>query len=261
MARQRRIPVRSFGTNPPLPDAPDLVGWIEKRRGREGDLISYLLDESLRFQAGVDRPCAGGLFYGDRVESAIIGLVDGVLAEEPALRPVDIVMDARDAVALRKGCWVALPAPSLLGVGDRYFEDPGECTAALCDVYRRMMREMRDAGVGGHVLHCTRPDETELEELARPRARFFSHDPDPETVTALLEFQDELVISPDHLSDALMWADEFDIRTLTILDAASADLQRAVVDFDPGMIAAGGFCTADCEEYWTALVEDAVVTL
>jgi len=260
MARQRRIPVRSFGAEPPLPEASDLAGWIGSRRGREGDLISYLLEESLRLQEGVDRPCAGGLFYGDRVRSAIIGLADGVLDEEPDLRPVDLVMDARDAVSLRKGCRVALPAPSLLQVDDRYFGDPEECTAALCEVYRRMMREMRDAGVGGHILHCTRPNETELGELARPRTRFFADDPDPEMITTLLEYQDELVITPDRLMDAVVWADEFDIRTLTILDAASADLQRAALDFDPGMIAAGGYCTGECAEYWTTLVGAAVIT-
>lgn len=261
MARQRRIPIRSFGAEPPLPDTANLRGWIERRRGREGDITSYLLEEGLRPQGNVDRPCAGGVFYGGRVEAAIIGLVDGALIEEPALRPVDLVMDARDVFSLWKESRFALPAPSLLGVEDRYFDDPEECTAALCEVYRRLMREMRDVGVGGHVLHCARPDETELEELASPRTRFFAHDPGPDTITTLLEYQDELVIAPDRLPDAVVWADEYKVSTLTLLDPGSADLQRAALDFDAGMLAAGGYCTRDADAYWSTLVKEAVVTL
>ncbi len=47
MAKIRRVPVRSFGSETPEPTVPELAGWVKGRRGLAGDLTTYLLGKSL----------------------------------------------------------------------------------------------------------------------------------------------------------------------------------------------------------------------
>ncbi|MHC1626527.1 MAG: hypothetical protein ACXQTG_05240 [Methanoculleaceae archaeon] len=261
MVRKKKISVRSFGAEPPSPDVEDLAGWIRTRIGREGDIVTYLLEESLCGQDELDRPCAGGLFYKRRVLSSVIGIEGEVLVEEPDLQLDDIRRDARNLLEFRRGTWLALPAPSHLGLKDGYFDDEEEFCAAISGLYRRLTREMRDAGVSGHILHCNRPGEIELEELAGRRILFFTHETDEEVIEEILGYQDDLVIPPEDLKNALRWSDEFDIRSITILDPDESDLQWAVSEFDPEMIAAGGYCMENCKDYWRKITGNAGVTL
>lgn len=56
MARQIRIPVRSFGSEVGTPAVPELAEWLKGKRGVEADLTTYRLERSLDGQEGVAVP-------------------------------------------------------------------------------------------------------------------------------------------------------------------------------------------------------------
>ncbi|MDD1656157.1 MAG: hypothetical protein LUO87_02125, partial [Methanomicrobiales archaeon] len=158
MAKARRVPVRSFGSEVKIPAVEELAGWVREQRGSPADLTTYLLDRSLSVQEAVDFPCAGGLCYGNRWLSALHGIRDRVLVHDPDPFTTDVERDALRIVAARKGAWVGIPAPHRLNIRDDYFRDPEESCAALCGAYRELMRAMRDRGILGHVILAEIPD-------------------------------------------------------------------------------------------------------
>lgn len=254
-----KLPVRAFGEEPGEPDQKELVGWLKQRRGRPGDLISFELEGSLAHQAAIDQACVGGLFYAERWSGCITGVEDGVCTAEPAAEPEWVVEDARAVAALRRHTQIALPAPSALGIRDAFFRDEEEWMGALCEVCGRLMREMRDAGVAGHVLHATSFDPLELEELSGKKVLFFCPEPDRSLLEAVLEVQDEVAVPAAAFGDLSAFLDEFDIRGLFLLDASPADLALAAEYYDPDVIRPAGYCTAECGTYWESLAEDAVL--
>jgi len=234
MARRITIPVRSFGSEAPVPTVPKLAEWLKGMRGEEADLTTYRLTRSLGAQEGVTVPAAGGVFYGDRWREAFLGMADGVLVNEPGIDPTTVVADARYIQARRKGAWFSLPAPHMLGFHDAYIGDAEEFAETIATGYARLAREMRDVGVRGHVLIADLADEIELEILAGRKIVFFPRAPD------LME--------------------QFRVRRLILLAPEAGDLAAAAAFVDPDMLEAGGYCEDGCPDYWKGLVDRAFIS-
>jgi hypothetical protein len=259
MAGVRRVPVRSFGSEVPDPSVQELAGWIGKRKGTGGDLTSYLLEESLEPQEGVDLPCAGGRIYRARILETLRGLEGETLVMEPSVDTALVEGDARWGASLGKGPWFSLPAPHLLGIIDRFYHDRKEFCDGISTCHRQILRAMRDAGTGGHVLLGEEIREEEMEHLAGPRAFFFYPDLPGEELPTLLEFQDAVAVPRRLLSSALELLDEYDLRHISIVDGEREDLLAALEHLDPDQITLGGYCRENCREYWRALAERAVI--
>ncbi|MDN7025196.1 hypothetical protein FGU65_09885 [Methanoculleus sp. FWC-SCC1] len=260
MAKRRDIPVQSYGSEVGTPSVEELAAWIAGRRGRAGgDLVTYQLETSLALQQPIADPCVGGIFYAQRLRDALIGFREGVLKDEPGIDPREVAADARALVAEKKGIRMAIPAPHLLGLADDYIGDAEEFAELTAELYARLMREMRDAGVWGHVLIADSADAIELENLAGRRCTFFPRDPAVFDLELLLEYQTELPILPDQLPWAIDRTEEYSIRRLVLMHAESGDLAAAAEYTDPERLRAGGYCEQDCAGYWQARVDEAFI--
>ncbi len=259
MSGARRVPVRSFGSEVVEPAVRDLAAWVETRKGIGGSLTSYLLERSLDPQEGVDLPAAGGKIYRARILESLTGLDGETLAREPSVDTALVEEDARWGASRKIGLSFSIPAPHLLGIRDGYYHDREEFCDGISSCYRRILRAMRDAGAGGHVLLGDRLLEEELEHLAGPRTFFHYPDPGAGDLPALLEYQDALSVPRSLLPAALELVDEYELRHLFIVDGKAEDLLAALEELDPGRISLGGYCREDCPEYWKGIVERAVI--
>ncbi len=261
--KQRNFPTRAFGAEPGIPDIPSLAGWVAERKGIAGDLTSYLLAQSIAPQqeAGITSPCAGGVFYRGRILESLLSLDQQAVVGEIGVKPDAVIADAAESAAVTKGVTIAMPAPHLLGITDQYYHDEDEWSDAITSAYRSLMRSMRDAGCGGHVLICDRIDEAELSALAGRKAFFFHPSPKREDLESLLECQRVVAVPNQDIGMALSLMDEFEITGLVVLDPDSAGIQSVLLREDPEKIAIGGYCTADCPAYWHSLVKSAVYRL
>jgi len=251
--------VRSFGSEVAEPTVRELAGWVETRKGTGGDLTSYLLERSLDPQEGVDLPCTGGRIYRGRLMETLRGLDGEILAREPSVDTALVEEDARWGASRKTGLGFSIPAPHLLGIRDGYYHDREEFSEGISSCYRRILRAMRDAGAGSHVLLGERLLEEELEPLTGPRTFFHYPDLGAEDLPALLEYQDALSVPRNLLPAALELVDEYDLRHLVIVDGKEEDLLAALEQLDPGQISLGGYCREDCPGYWKGLVERAVI--
>ena len=259
MGGAKRVPVRSYGSEVQEPQTVDLAGWIKRRKGTGGDLSSYLLEESLEPQEGVDFPCAGGRIYRARVLESIGGLKGDDLVREPSAETALVEEDARWGASRRKGLLFCLPAPHTLSIRDEYYHDREEFCEGLSGCYRQILRAMRDAGAGGHVLLGEKVHEGEMGHLAGPRTSFFFPGLTGEELPRFLEHQDAIAIPRALLGHSLGLLDEFELRNLTILDGKGEDLRAALEYLDPDQVSLGGYCTGDCKTYWKGLVERSAI--
>ena len=259
MAKVRRVPVRSFGSETPEPTVRELAEWVKERKGIAGDLTTYFLEESLSPQEGVDLPCPGGRIYRARILETFLGLEEETLTREPAVDTTLVEEDARWGAARKKGLWFSIPAPHLLGIRDEFYHDSEEFCEGVCTCYRQVMRAMRDSGAGGHVLLGDEVNEDELEHLAGPRTFLFYPGLGEEDLPAILEGRNSAAVPVSLLSAALDLLDEYDLRSLFILDGKQEDILAAAEYMDLDQISLGGYCREGCAEYWTGLVERAVI--
>ena len=261
MGKRLSFPTMSFGSDAVLPDPSLLTAWVAERRGRAGDLASFLLEQGIHPQigAGITIPCAGGSFYSDRWRQALDGVEDGAVTGELGARMDDVIRDAEDLARIRHGLSLAVPAPHLLGLQDRYYRDPEESGEALFSVYRTLMRWQRDAGLAGHVLFCTKIRREELEALARQRVFFFSPALNRKSLSLLLEFQQTIAVSPSLLPLVSDLMGEYEVHRIVLLDPGEQDFRQALQIRDPDQILCGGYCTKACENYWNNLVKNAEI--
>ena len=258
--KQRSLISRAFGAEPVVPDIPALAEWVAGRRGLSGDLTTYLLAQSLfpQKEAGITIPCAGGKFLGNRILESIIGLDDHTIVTELAVHPDPVIADTLEIVATLRGVFFAMPAPHLLGLTDAYYHDEDEYADAITGAYRILMRSMRDAGCGGHVLICDHIEGPEVERLAGKKAFFFHPSPEREDLEILLEYQRQIAIPKNDLDMVPLLADEYDIAGIVIMDPDEPSIHSAREFLDPDKITAGGYCTEDCAKYWRSLKDSAV---
>ena len=227
--------------------------------GEEADLTTYRIERSLDAQGGVEIPAVGGVFYGERWQEAFVGMVDGMLVDEPGIDPSALIADAHYIQARRKGVWFSLPAPHMLRFQDGYIGDEEEFREIVATGYARLAREMRDAGVQGHVLIADRADEIELEVLAGRKILFFPRNLERFDLELLLEYQDDLILPARDLGQAPDLMEQFRIRRLVLLAPEARDLAAAATFADPDMLEAGGYCEDNCSDYWKHLVDQAFI--
>lgn len=259
MTRTYTLPVISYGSEVPEPAIEDLAAWVSGRYGREGDLVSYMLDRSMSVQSGISDPSAGGLFYSDRILSSITGISGKEIVNEPAFDPELLRMDGRMVRSFGREVRMSIPAPSVLDLTDSYFEDNDEFTEEIARLYLSIMRLQRDAGVPGHVLIADRPGETETEMLSSQRIRFYIPDPDREAMETVLEHQRDVALPASKLSLFIEMLENFEIRSLSVVDAEKEDLQKALEYFDTDQLSVGGYCTGECGDYWRDLRDMAII--
>lgn len=255
MAKQRMLATRAYGAEPGLPDAAGLAGWVAEHRGMAADLTTYLLEASLSPQvsAGIGTPCAGGKFYAGRIRQCISGIHEYRAVGEIHADTSPITDDAAGIVVQQKGAWCALPAPHLLGIRNTHYGDPDEWNEAIAGVYRTVMRAMRDTGIPGNVLIGERMISGELAALARQKVFFFAPAPQRTDLENLLEYQHQVAVTKEQLVTVINLLDEYTVRKIVIINPDPASICLALSRFDADQIAAGGYCTEQCGEYWQDL--------
>ncbi len=259
MSRKIRIPIRSLGAEVRDPKTSDLASWIATHHGREADLITYKLEESLQGQGSIDIPAAGGRFYLPRLVASIGGIEDGILRGEPELDLRHVASDVETIRVLQPKAWCAIPAPHLWGITDQYYHDPEEFTIALCECVIQLTRSMRDQGVKGHILLCDQYFQEEIDVLTGPKTKFYTDTPTHEDLALILEHQRTLAVPAEKVKIALGLLDEFEIRRLTVVDPTRETLDEVLTRFDPDSIEAGGYCKNTCEEYWSQIIDSAYI--
>ena len=255
MATRQRLETRGFGGETPIPPLSRLADRLRDRPGIEADLTTFRLLETLRPQlaAGMGAVAAGGVFYGDRWLAAIGGVRDGVLRDAPFPESAALEMDARAISGEVRGPFAAMPAPSALGIVDRYFGDEAEAGAAVRDVCESLMRAMRDAGAAGHVLLTSSPADDELEDLASPFTFFYCPDAGPETLDILLDHQRAFALPGRRVAELAGLVDQFGRRPVYLVDPSDEEVAAALEVLDRDHLRIGGFCREACDPYWQRL--------
>jgi len=262
MAKLVPLPTRAFGAEPGIPDVTALAGWIAKHRGTAADLTGCMLDLSLapQLEAGITAPCAGGLFCRDRVVGSLVGLNekrDTITGEIDGEGTV-LVADAAMLAAQKKNVWCALPAPSEMGLTDAYYHDEDEREDAVVAAYRKIMRNMRDAGIGGHILIAEKTVPCDIAALARKNVFFFVPAASNEDLETLLEYEKEVAVGSSLAGNLSSLTEEYEINRITLVDPDEDTIILALSSFDPDQIAVGGYCTVACDTYWKHLAKSAV---
>jgi hypothetical protein len=257
MGKRLSFPTRSFGSDPLPPNPMTISRWVSERRGREGDLITCLLEQGIQLQmnAGISLPCSGGLHYRDRWKAAFTGLTEQAITAELGVFHHDVRRDAEDLAHIREDLWISVPAPHVLALEDRYYGNTEDADHAIFSVYKTLMREQRDVGIRGHVLLCKTVQRDELESLAGKKAFFFPHNLNRKSLGILLEYQQTVALKPGQLRLITDLMDEYEVHSIVLLDPEEQDLRQALFIRDPDQILCGGYCTTSCEEYWKILVE------
>jgi hypothetical protein len=262
MARLHKLTTRAFGAEPGVPDVARLSEWIAGHRGTTADINTYQLDQSLapQLEAGIGHPCAGGKFCADRIRASLLGVVNNRVIDEIALNHEMLIEDAAGIVVQKRHSWCALPAPHALGLTDGFYCDDEEWSDALTDIYSRILREMRDIGVAGHVLICDKADEMEIIALAAQKIFFFQPDADRKSLERLMEHQRQIAVRPKQLETVFDLTNEYDLRRIIIVDADAEAIMLALLHLDPDQVSAGGYCQDESGDYWKKLVNTAVYT-
>ncbi|MEN6610987.1 MAG: hypothetical protein ABFC24_09090 [Methanoregulaceae archaeon] len=263
MAKRLKFPVRALGSSAPEPDLAALAAWAGTRTGKAGDLTTYQIETTLvpQVKAGVDLPCAGGPFYAGRWLKSIGGLDEKTVRSEMFAHPDLVLEDAIEIAKTRKGSFFAIPSPSSLGIEDRYFGNRDELRTVLYEVYRTLMREMRDCTIAGHVLIVDTLEEEDMAALAGKKAFFFLPDPSRTDLELLLEYQRDIAIPKDRIPDIEGLLDQFQIGRVLLLDPDEKAFKDILAVRDPDMIMTAGFCTESFDTYWQDLVAGSNVTL
>jgi hypothetical protein len=262
MGKRRQLATRAFGAEPGLPGVTALAAWIAENRGRTADIVTFQLEASLAPQvaAGIQTPCAGGLFYATRILDALDGIKDRKATGEFHIVLPGIVEDTAGIVVQKRGSWCAIPAPHALAIADQYYRDAEDWNDAICGEYRTLMRAMRDGGVAGNVLVCSDMQEAELAVLARQKVFFFQPEPDRESLACLMEHQRSVAVRKEHLPVLFDLTSEYPLRKIFIIDPDTAAIRLACSHLDPDQIVAGGYCADGSDTYWEALVSSATYT-
>lgn len=263
MAKKVVFETVSLGSEPSVPEPGKLAEWAGAQRGKRADLVSFLLEEGLAPQedAGVHQPCAGGLFYKDRWIESISGITGNDITEEMGIMPEYLADDALRIRAISSLCRVAVPAPHQFSLTDTYYGDEDEAMEALHSQYRALMRAMRDSGIVGHVVHCTRAVPEELEALAGKKVFFYFESLDTESIAEILEYQQVLAIRKDHIPLLEEAREEFAVNRVILVDPCRDDLLVLLKSFDKDCIQVGGYCASDEKKYWESLVDSSILSL
>lgn len=260
MSKKIKFQTKSLGSEPgPHQDKEDLVSWIQSRAGLGGDLTRYRFQKPLLYQreAEVDCPCAGGMFYRERLLECLAGIDNGTITGELGLDPGLLKTDIGEVIKKPGPLWTAMPTPDQLGIIDGYYGDPEEASRNLFFWFRRLMREMRDSGADGHILICDHVVEEELEALCGKRVFFFLSDPDFPGLEMLLEHQRTIAVSSATIDLVVSLKEEYPVDNLILLDPTSGGLEKILTHWENDQVSIGGYCRENCPEYWKNIVHAA----
>ncbi|WFN34775.1 hypothetical protein L1S32_01225 [Methanogenium sp. S4BF] len=259
MNKRRNLPVWSFGGEEPDPDVPTLAAWAGRQKDVDCDLLSFKIERSLGDQKGIDRLAYGGMFYKDRVYDSLGGIRSGFLCEEPWVRPESLRADASRAVAFSRKVWAVLPSPAQLKIEDGIFHDREEYESVLCSLYGLMMREIRDAGVYGTILVGEQFSTIEREMLPGRRVFLHSLSGSSRAVSGILEVQSSLSLPAHRLPVIPDLLDEYEIRSLSVIDGTEKDFSGLLTYFDADDLTAGGLSPGGGKNYWEGISSHAFV--
>lgn len=261
MSKKIKFQTKSLGSEPDTrEDKEALVSWIRSRGGRGGDIIRYRFQNPLALQreAFIDIPCAGGMFYRERLLECLAGIHNGTITGELGLDPAQIKTDIEEIIKKPDPLWTSMPGPAQLGIADGYYGDPEEASRNLFFWFRRVMREMRDSGAEGTVLICDQASEIELEALCGKKVLIFLLNPARENLEILLEHQRTIIISAASIDLVASMNEEYPVDNLVITDPTGPDLENVLQYWDQDRIQAGGYCHENCQEYWKNVVNSAI---
>jgi len=251
--RKLTFPVRSLGSALPSDiDTSALTEWIRSRYGKETDLTTWNVETTLKDQLPfVEIPAAGGAFYSDRIVEAFNNVLDGKFVGDFDPKTSALLEDAALANSIKKHCWWSIPSPSSLKIEDAYIGDAEECRVSLSKTLKSLCREMRDAGIAGHILTTEEPEDIELEYFAGKRYLWVVPDSYLETI---LEVQRDIVITKEGVSHLSELLDMYEIRNVYVRDADSESLSVVLKYFDPEYINICGIAPEkDRASYWERL--------
>lgn len=259
MNKRRNLLVWSFGGEEPNPDLPALAAWAGRQKGAACDLLSFKIEHSLRDQAGLDRMAYGGMYYADRIRESLGGIRSGFLREEPWICPDSLRDDATRAAAISRKVWAVLPSPLHLKIEDGIYSDRQEYEDALCRMYNLLMREIRDTGVYGIIIIGEQFSSLEREMLPGRRVMLHSLSGTSRSLAGILDVQNSLSLSAKRLPLLPDLLDEYEVRTVSVIDGTEKDFAGLLSYFDPGDITAGGFSSCGGKKYWEGVREHAFV--
>jgi hypothetical protein len=256
MKKKIRFSTVSIGSEPDKPEIPEVASFIRSHRGSEADLITFSLAQSVTAQkdAGIESLCAGGLFCLPRVESAL-SQSTGEWQHNSSF----LVSDARMMTKLAGTVSAALPAPHLSEASPD--PDNEEQYADYCDSFGDLLRDMRDAGIKSHILHTRSVEQIESERLASKKILFVAPEGDFSIQGELLEFQQTLTLDNSHVSMIPGLLEQYDIRSVTIINPDESGLKSVLEWIDPDQIYAGGYGTGPEGPYWRRLAEKATISI
>lgn len=245
MKKKIRFPTISLGSEPDQPDIDELAGFIRSHGPYEGDLITFKHLRSLQAQkdAKISLPCTGGLFCLPRIRTA---LPYPSASRHPDAS--DLIADAAMMTQISGSIHSALPAPQFL-VGTSEVSDD-EKFADYCNEFSKILRNMRDVHIKGHLLHAKESIPIELEQLVSRKTRFIIPDGTLTNQEALLEHQQELTISNSRMSLVIELIDQYEIRKLTIIEPDEAGYKLALEMFEVDQISTGGYGSGNEQTYW-----------
>ena len=259
MNKRRNLPVWSFGGEEPNPDLTALAAWAGRQKGAACDLLSFKIEHSLRDQAGLDRLAYGGMYYADRMRESLGGIRSGFLREEPWICPDSLSDDAKRAAAVSRKVWAVMPSPLHLKIEDGVYFDREEYESALCRMYDLLMREIRDAGVYGTIIIGEQFSSVERELLSGRRVLLHSLSGTSRSLSGILEVQNSLSLSAKRLGILPDLLDEYEVRSISVIDGTEMDFAGLLSYFDPDDMSAGGFSSGGGKEYWDGVREHAFV--
>ena len=234
MQKKIRFNTISLGSEPVQPDISTLIRFIRSFRGRQSDLITFKMIQSISAQqkAGIITPGTGGMFYQPRLEAAIT-CHDEVCFHESS----DILSDIHLIIQSAGPVQSVLPAPHLLLQSPKI--DDEEQYADYCDEYFSIIRDMRDHGITGHIIHAKEGYEIELERLSSKKTWFVIPEGDKQKQENLLEHQTRIALHNSDLPMLPDLMDHYEIRHLTIIDPDETGFRFALEYLDPPYITAG----------------------
>ncbi len=236
MAKRLKIPVRCFGSDPDAPSVADLAAWVKKRTGLGGDLTTFYLMRTIQAQKGVDIPAAGGWFYLERCAAGML----------PDTTLDDIKDDIGAVISVARNPWWSVPSPASIT------PDPGEDEVMA---YRNLLRNMRDAGVFGHVILTDQaPQPLELELLTGRRFFWYLASVNENSLEKVLEIQRDIAVPPKILPLLHDLMGSYTVRKVIVIDPGEGDLRQALELVDSDNIMSGGFAPANHPTYWEELI-------
>lgn len=245
------VPAISLGSlMPQNPDISSVGNWIASRKGKESDIVSWAVEETLKAQAGcVDFLCAGGEFYAKRIEESFS-------LSELSFDMRATASDIEAALSISKHLRWSLPSPSHFVKNEGRGDDADELFDDAANVFLRLFRDMRDAGVSGHVFTAENPCDAELEIFSSGKYLWSISKSGYEAV--LERCRDFVIDSADvGLLESLL--DSYNIRNIYVKDADVESLKKVFEYFDYDNVFKCGIAPGEgaCE-YWNELCSTVV---